>query len=287
MIVQPDEGLNKANYYGSCATAAETQAKTVTIDGFVLEEGARISVFFSNMNTAMWPTLNVSGTGAYRIMFGDGIEFYNYNALYELCEFVYVKFGTSSRWMYVGHPASTLRNDAIGYTEFGTVSIAAHSTGSYITWKDKFYKVSATIAAGDTLAVGTNLTEAKVGDEISELKTLTSGTATLLNSTYLSDGRLEYYKLGRLVICHGYVCPASFSSTGYAAFIAFSGLPSAIDTWQLPHLERITTTGSIYMGVSNAFVLDNGNLFFRNYYHAATTDTSVQMDISFSYLSAS
>ncbi len=181
MIIQPSEGINKANYYGSCATAAETAAKTVTIDGFVLEPGARVSVYFSNMNTAASPTLNVSGTGAYTIWF-EYDYFYNYNALYELCEFVYVANGGRSYWMYVGHPSSTLRNDAIGYTEYGTVSRAPHSTGSYITWKDKFYKVSATIAAGDTLAVGTNLTEAPVGDVL----TTANSNITSLNSSVSS-----------------------------------------------------------------------------------------------------
>lgn len=194
MIIQPSEGINKANYYGSCATAAATAAKTVTIDGFVLEPGVRVSVYFSNMNTAASPTLNVSGTGAYTIWF-EYSDFYNYNALHELCEFVYVDGGTSSYWMYVGHPSSTLRNDAIGYTEYGTVARAAHSSGSYITWKDKFYKVSATIAAGDTLAVGTNLTEAKVGDLLTNLhltKTVSTQSYSGTGSAYTFGGQTMY-----------------------------------------------------------------------------------------------
>lgn len=54
--------------YGSCATAAATAAKVVTLDGFKLETGASISVKFNNANTAANPTLNVNNTGAKSIM---------------------------------------------------------------------------------------------------------------------------------------------------------------------------------------------------------------------------
>lgn len=55
---------HKHNYYGVCATAAGTAAKTVQIDGFELVEGAMVIVKFDNSNSASNPTLNVSGTGA-------------------------------------------------------------------------------------------------------------------------------------------------------------------------------------------------------------------------------
>lgn len=50
--------------YGVCATAADTAAKTVTVDNFALETGAMIVVKFTNTNSASEPTLNVNGTGA-------------------------------------------------------------------------------------------------------------------------------------------------------------------------------------------------------------------------------
>lgn len=50
--------------YGVCSTAADTAAKTVTVDNFSLETGAVVIVKFSNANSASSPTLNVNGTGA-------------------------------------------------------------------------------------------------------------------------------------------------------------------------------------------------------------------------------
>lgn len=59
----------KANliWYGTCGTAAETTAKTVTCAGFELVTGATIAVKFSNTNTMTAPTLNVNSTGAVAI----------------------------------------------------------------------------------------------------------------------------------------------------------------------------------------------------------------------------
>lgn len=53
--------------YGVCSTAADSVAKTVTVnggEGFVLEAGAMVIVKFTNANSVAAPTLNVNGTGA-------------------------------------------------------------------------------------------------------------------------------------------------------------------------------------------------------------------------------
>lgn len=52
------------NRYGTCSTAAGTAAKVVSLSGFQLFTGARITVRFTNKNTAASPTLNVNSTGA-------------------------------------------------------------------------------------------------------------------------------------------------------------------------------------------------------------------------------
>ena len=64
---QARENINAAGrFYGVCSTAADTVAKTVTVDdSFALVEGAQITVKFTNANSASSaPTLNVNGTGA-------------------------------------------------------------------------------------------------------------------------------------------------------------------------------------------------------------------------------
>lgn len=48
----------------TCSTAAATAAKTVSISNFTLVTGRTVNVLFDNVNTAVTPTLNVSGTGA-------------------------------------------------------------------------------------------------------------------------------------------------------------------------------------------------------------------------------
>ncbi len=50
--------------YGVCSTAADTAAKTVTVNNFSLVEGATVIVKFTNANSIASPTLNVNGTGA-------------------------------------------------------------------------------------------------------------------------------------------------------------------------------------------------------------------------------
>jgi len=57
------------NRFGTCSTAADTAAKTVSITSgtFNLEAGARVSVKFTNANTAGTPTLNVNSKGAKNI----------------------------------------------------------------------------------------------------------------------------------------------------------------------------------------------------------------------------
>ena len=49
---------------GICSTAKTTSAKTVNIDAFILTTGVKVTILFSNGNSATSPTLNVSGTGA-------------------------------------------------------------------------------------------------------------------------------------------------------------------------------------------------------------------------------
>lgn len=57
--------------FGTCSTSAATAAKTVSISSFSLITGARVTVKFSNSNTAANPTLNVNGTGAKSIRYNS------------------------------------------------------------------------------------------------------------------------------------------------------------------------------------------------------------------------
>ena len=62
-------GSANIHHYGTCSTAAGTQAKTVTLANFVLATGATVWVKFTATNTHASPTLNVNGTGAKSIRY--------------------------------------------------------------------------------------------------------------------------------------------------------------------------------------------------------------------------
>ena len=54
--------------YGVCNTAAIEPKKTANIPGFYLNPGITVHIKFNNANSATSPTLNISGTGAKRII---------------------------------------------------------------------------------------------------------------------------------------------------------------------------------------------------------------------------
>lgn len=55
--------------YGTCSTIPTAAAKTVSVDNFSLETGARVTVKFNYSNTVASPTLNVNNTGAKAIKY--------------------------------------------------------------------------------------------------------------------------------------------------------------------------------------------------------------------------
>lgn len=92
-----------ANRYAACSTAAATAAKTASIkEGtFTLKQGTRVTVVFTYMNTANSPTLNINGTGGFKI-YHRGTQITsgtNKNLLQGACDFVY----DGTRWLLIGN----------------------------------------------------------------------------------------------------------------------------------------------------------------------------------------
>lgn len=95
------------NRFGTCSTAAAAAAKTVSITTgtFSLEAGARVSVKFSNANTADTPTLNVSNSGA-KYIFHKGAKITtgeNKKLLAGACDFIY----DGTQWHLIGNYIDT------------------------------------------------------------------------------------------------------------------------------------------------------------------------------------
>lgn len=113
-------GSANITHFGVCSTAADVAKKTVALAGFVLAEGARVAVYFSNSNTHSNPKLNVNGTGAKAIscIKGSWAPVGQWEAN-QIVEFVYY----SSHWIMITANARRL------YTA-RTLALSGDVTGS-------------------------------------------------------------------------------------------------------------------------------------------------------------
>ena len=62
-------GSSSITNYTTCRTAADTAAKTASLPGLTLTTGARVSINFTNANTATSMTLNINSTGAKSVIY--------------------------------------------------------------------------------------------------------------------------------------------------------------------------------------------------------------------------
>lgn len=124
--------------FGICDTDASTPIKTVSIDSgtFTLARGAKVTVKFTNKNTASNPSLNVNSTGARRIMH-NGVVIappHGRNLLYGTLDFVY----DGSYWQLIGN-----------YLDTG---LATQSSDGLMSQRDK--QLSDTLDVGGRNLVG-------------------------------------------------------------------------------------------------------------------------------------
>lgn len=159
------EARKKNIYFGTCSTAAATQAKTVTIDGITqLYEGLNLRIKFVNAQTYNGvPTLNINNLGAKNIGRYSGTNAGRYEWLaneildlvYDGTRFVIIDAGIATTTYY---GVTKLYNGA-GSTSTNTalVPAALHNlcNGSIAP----YYSASATYAVGDKVRYGNNLYE--------------------------------------------------------------------------------------------------------------------------------
>lgn len=82
-------GTADITHFGTCSTEAATQAKVVSVAGFNLVAGARVTVKFTVTNSAGSPTLNVNGTGAKSIKYRGSAIGAGFLASNRVYEFIY------------------------------------------------------------------------------------------------------------------------------------------------------------------------------------------------------
>lgn len=97
----PSRGAN--TWFGTSSTAANTAAKTSTIDNFVLTKGAVVCIAFSTANTYVGGTLtlNINSTGAKNIYYNNAVTSTTNTLLWdakEMLTFVY----SGSYWYFAG-----------------------------------------------------------------------------------------------------------------------------------------------------------------------------------------
>jgi len=116
----PFDGSANIVHFGVCDTAADVAEKTVALTGFVLTEGARVAVRFTNANTNTSPTLNVNSTGAKVLNYTQGQYAPTTQwAAGDIIEFVYY----SNQWIMLTANARKL-------TTARTLALSGDVTGS-------------------------------------------------------------------------------------------------------------------------------------------------------------
>lgn len=109
--------------YGTCATAAATAAKEVTVSDttWALTPGTIVGVKFTNTNTASNVTINVNGTGAKNIWYNNAKQTGNSNlyAGYANRLIYYMYDGTYWCWLNAGAENDTIPS-AMSWTGGGT-----------------------------------------------------------------------------------------------------------------------------------------------------------------------
>ena len=138
-----DGSANVTHYY-TCSTASDTAEKTVSVPGFVLEEGARVTVNFLESNTAANPTLNVyngsADTGAKAIMYrgtssvSGSSDYYRWQAG-DIVDFIY----DGTNWVMVGwqtyayHAESATSSTYATCLSYSTTNLLTASDASTVT----------------------------------------------------------------------------------------------------------------------------------------------------------
>ena len=175
------------NRFGTCSTDAGSASKTVSITTgtFALEAGARVSVKFTNANTASTPTLNVNSKGAKNIFHkGAQITTGNNKALLAgICDFIY----DGTQWHLVGNYIDTDTTYTSKAAASGGTEVSLVTTGEKATWNAK----TSNTGTVKTVSTGIGL----VGGDITTTGTikakLKSETALTLESAATTTGTTD------------------------------------------------------------------------------------------------
>lgn len=140
------DGSANRHHHGTCSTSSSTAAKTVSITGFTLVTGAKITVLFSYKNTASNPTLNVSGTGAKPIYYKNARIEPNMITAGSVIEFVY----TGSYWRVIGDLSENSISEVEAQMAKTGIIYNNESVGQGLTWSSGEEKIVATLTIAES-----------------------------------------------------------------------------------------------------------------------------------------
>ena len=158
--VAPSRGAN--TWYGTSSTGATTQAKTSTIDNFVLTKGAIVCIAFSTANTytSAKITLNINSTGAKDVYYNNAVTSSTNTLLWDAGETVTFIYNGSYYYFVCKSKGGTVSDVQINNTSIlsnGVANIITNSaydsstnkiaTMSDITDSDKVFVVNVTLTS--------------------------------------------------------------------------------------------------------------------------------------------
>ena len=228
-------GSANITHYGTCSTAAATAAKVVSLTGFTLATGAKVSVKFTVANTASLPTLNVNNTGAKPIYHMGGAITPRYLMANKIYTFIY----DGTNFELVGNGNHVVAGKAPG----STLGLAATAEGIGVT------------ASGRASHAEGYSTEATGDDSHAEGNgTTASGTASHAEGAYYAtaSGNASHAE-GFNTTASGYYSHAEGSkskSIGVASHAEGDGTEASGDD---SHAEGYSTEASGYSSHAEGF----------------------------------
>lgn len=251
--------------YAECSTARNVAAKTVTLPGFKLEAGARISVRFTDTGSSNPAsghiTLNVNGTGAKEIVDGhtnmtilgytSGGLFYN-NLV---DDFVY----DGTYWVYMNRDNNTTYSSKTAAS--GGTATSLCTTGEKYTWNNKQNALTF-----DNVPTQNSNNPVKSGG----IKSSIDDKAKRLNNIKIIDENFEIRFIGYSDVANRILCPIifpfAFASNDYTLECSLLDLASVgrfttgisvngkDRSSALIILSKTSSAGAVYCGVASIHI---------------------------------
>lgn len=202
--------------YGTCITDGGNPTKSITLDGFKLALGEKITVIFTNANTANGITINVNGTGAKPVYYAG---FAMTHRLLKIpaqtgIDFIY----DGANWVYCGQESYVYQNNV---TDNANYRLLMSYTGDNAQERASVKKSSKFIANPSTGTL-------KIDGTVTAKRFISTSTDVLLysNSFTASSATIDIPNLFTnysAVVCNAVTTSGKYSVTLPIAYIKSLG----------------------------------------------------------------